>query len=83
MKTEERGFGMVRTRVEIVLSVVFALLTVGTAAWPRWIESVFGVDPDGGSGALEWLIVAGFGVLAIAQAFLARRHYRAARAAGL
>jgi hypothetical protein len=46
---------------------------------PDWIEALFQVDPDGGNGALEWALVAGFGALAAISAVRARRHYLAAR----
>jgi hypothetical protein len=67
-----------RTRIDLVLSAIFAVLALVTAVWPQWIELMFEVDPDAGSGALEWAIVAGFGILAVAAALLARRHYLAA-----
>jgi len=53
--------------VEIAVSVVATVLFVLTLITREWIEVLFGVDPDGGSGALEWALVAGFGVVAIAS----------------
>lgn len=42
-----------RARLELVLAVGFVGLAVVTAIWPTWIESIFEVAPDGGSGAAE------------------------------
>lgn len=64
---------MVRMVVEFVLAGIFVLLAIMTAVYPQWIETVFGIDPDRGSGALEWIIVASFGVLALAAAGLGTR----------
>lgn len=49
-----------------------------TASVPDWIEAVFGVEPDGGDGSLEWLLVLGFGLLAVVSGALPRRDQRAA-----
>lgn len=65
--------------MEVVLSVVLAGLTILTAAWPDWIETLTGWDPDGGDGNAEWLIVVAFAVLTIAVAALARRDLRVVR----
>jgi hypothetical protein len=62
--------------VEAVFAALCAALTVTTLITREWIEEVFGVDPDGGSGAAEWLIVAALGVLAIATGLLARAERR-------
>jgi hypothetical protein len=70
---------MLLARVEIVLAAVFAALAALTAAAPTWIERVFRIDPDFGSGSVEWGIVAGFGILAVAVSMSARRHFRRAR----
>jgi hypothetical protein len=42
--------------VEVALAGVSASLFVATVVVPDWIEVVFGVDPDRGSGALEVLV---------------------------
>ena len=34
-----------------------AALAIATIAVPQWIELVFHIDPDGGSGSTEWLFV--------------------------
>ena len=56
-----------------------ALLVV-TLVWPDWIELVFHIDPDEGSGALEWLIVALVATVAIACFALARLQWQRAHA---
>lgn len=63
--------------IESVLAAASAILAVVTLLVPDWIEGTMRMDPDGGSGSLEWLLVlafAGFGVLMFAIA----RHSRAA-----
>jgi hypothetical protein len=42
--------------LEAALAGVCASLYVATVVVPDWIEVVFGVDPDRGSGALEVLV---------------------------
>ena len=54
-------------------------LVVVTILWPNWIELLFGVEPDGGDGSLEWLLVGLFvGAMAVFSA-LARTEWRRAR----
>jgi Na+-driven multidrug efflux pump len=74
---------MKRARIEYALAIAFIGLAILTAINPQWIETVFGVEPDAGSGALEWLIVALFGVLAVVAGLLGRRDHRAAQRAQL
>ena len=66
--------------IEAALFIVALGLFVLTLAWPEWIEEVFGVEPDGGSGALEWLIAIAFLVVAVAFAWDGRRTHRRWRA---
>jgi hypothetical protein len=69
---------MTRSRLEYALAGIFLGLAALTAVVPDWIEAVFGVEPDGGNGSLEWLLVLGFGLVAVVAATLGRRDQRAA-----
>ena len=62
--------------IESALACVSAFLFVLTGVMPDWIERVFGVEPDRGSGALEWGIVAVFALVTLAFVALARREWR-------
>jgi hypothetical protein len=62
-----------RFYVEAVLAGLLGALTVLTLITADWIEVVFGVDPDGGNGSLEWALVA---VLAVATAALSLTAWR-------
>ena len=67
-----------RVRLELGLAIASAALAVVTLISREWIELVFGVDPDNGSGSLEWLIVALLLALSIAMYTIARWERRAA-----
>lgn len=58
----------------------FVLLVI-TLAWRDWIEVVFGVGPDQGSGMAEWLAVTVLAVATVTLAVLARIDLRRVRAA--
>jgi hypothetical protein len=66
---------------EVVAGTLSALLMALTLVTPEWIEEIFGVEPDGGSGALEWAIVAALAFGAISSSLLARREWRRIRLA--
>lgn len=57
-------------------SLILALLTL---VWHDWIEIVFRIDPDGGSGALEWLIVVVLAAAGLVFAVLAQIEWRRLR----
>ena len=65
-----------RLRVESILAVISAGLFVLTLINAEWIEALTGLEPDAGSGALEFLIAAAFLVAAVVTALMARHDYR-------
>lgn len=69
---------VVRYRIEFTLAIVSAFLFVLTLITREWIEIVFGVEPDAGSGALEWAITLAVLLAAVSLFVLARRDRRRA-----
>ena len=63
------------TGMAILTSILFAV----TLVWRDWIEIVFGIEPDGGSGSLEWLILGVSLGVTIGLFLLARYEWRVAR----
>jgi hypothetical protein len=74
----------VRLKARLWAELVAAAITAGlgtlTAVFPTWIEAIFGVDPDHGSGALEWAIVGACFVVCALSLLAARSSWREARA---
>jgi len=70
-----------RFYVEGGLAVLAGVLAVVTLVWHDWIEVVFRVDPDAGSGALEWAVVIVLAIVAIGLAVAARLEWRRAATA--
>ena len=70
--------GPMRNRfwVEVVMAGVTAILAVITLISREWIELVFQVDPDQGSGLLEWGIVGGLAGATVIFSLLARAEWR-------
>jgi hypothetical protein len=67
-----------RTRfwIELALAVGSALLVALTLVSREWIEVIFGVDPDGGSGALEWAVVGTLLLASLTFSILARADWK-------
>lgn len=68
------------TRARAWLATVSAVVGLGlcvlTLVWSEWIELLFGVDPDAGSGALELSVAGAFLVASVLLAGKARRDRR-------
>jgi hypothetical protein len=69
----------VRYWFEAGLAVAAIILAIMTMIWPNWIEILFKIDPDEGSGALELSVVVGLLGVSIASMLLAGRDWRRAR----
>jgi hypothetical protein len=67
--------------LESAFGSVTGVLAVVTIFWHDWIEAVFGVDPDKGSGSAEWLVVLILLVITVALAVGARLEWRRAQLA--
>jgi hypothetical protein len=74
----------VRRRFWIEVSLAGTCLAVfaATVLAPRWIEQVFGVEPDGGSGALEVAILAALLCSTLVTCCMARGEWRRAATTG-
>jgi hypothetical protein len=68
-----------RSFTEAGVAATLSLLAVLTAFHPNWIELVFGIDPDSGSGLIEWALVLVPALIAIACAAVAYRKWNSAR----
>jgi hypothetical protein len=69
-----------RFGIEVTLAILGAALFMLTLVRRDWIEEVFGVDPDRGSGALELLIAGALLTVALTAGWLARSEWRRALA---
>jgi hypothetical protein len=63
-------------RIEVVLALISAALCVLTLVFPKWIKALTGLEPDAGSGALEWNVAGVLFVATVVSAVLARRDFR-------
>lgn len=72
---------MTRARLELALAVLLAAAAAATTVWPTWLESLTGLEPDGGSGATEWWLVGVLALAAVASLALSARDHRAHRLA--
>jgi hypothetical protein len=68
-----------RSLIEAGVAAALSLLAVLTAFHPDWIELIFGIDPDSGSGSLEWALILVPAVIAMACATVAYRKLNSVR----
>lgn len=73
--------GRVRSRfwLEATMGAVSAGLFVLTLITREWIEVIFGVDPDNGSGTLEWAITGVLLLTTLGLLITARTEWRRPR----
>lgn len=57
-------------------AIATCILGLVTLIARDWIETLFGVDPDGGNGLTEWMIVAALFGSTLIAAGLARREWK-------
>jgi len=67
--------------LESISGSVTGIAAVITLFWHDWIETVFSVDPDGGNGLAEWLIISVLLLTTVALAVAARREWSRAELA--
>jgi hypothetical protein len=60
----------------MAVALCAGILGILTIFWHDWIETLTGWDPDNHSGAVEWIVVVGLLVIAVALGLAARRHWR-------
>lgn len=65
-----------RVKIEAALVGLCAALFLTAVAFPDWIEVVLGVEPDGGSGVVEWLIPVALAAAGLCLSIPARRDWR-------
>lgn len=67
--------------LECLLSLITGFTALATAIDSHWIESVTGMDPDGGNGSAEWLVTLILAVITLVALVAARVEWRRGRAA--
>jgi hypothetical protein len=63
---------------ETILGVLTGVLFLVTLVNNSWIETLFNIDPDGGNGSVEWMIVGALAVVTVALFSLAGYEWRRA-----
>jgi hypothetical protein len=66
----------IRFWAEAISALATGVLTVVTVVTPDWIEAVFGVAPDSGSGLTERAVLAAFAGVSVALTTAAHAEHR-------
>lgn len=69
--------------LETVMAGCSAVLTVITIVWRDWLETVFGLNLDNNTGAMEWFICSVLLIVAVTLFVLARYEWRRTQKEGL
>lgn len=75
-QTSSNGPWPTRFVIQACLSIGCAVLAALTFFIPDWIERLLGMNPDGGSGELEWAIVVALAIGSATFGLRARREWR-------
>jgi len=67
--------------IQAIIAGTAGILFLVTLVWRDWLE-MFGIEPDGGSGAAEWLVVGGLLAISIVFGGTALREWRRAALSG-
>jgi hypothetical protein len=65
-----------RFLVEAALGSLALVVLVVTLIWRDWIEALFRIDPDAGSGSVERFVALGCGASALILAAVSSREWR-------
>ena len=68
--------------IELAVALLAGGLACLTIVWRDWIEALTGFDPDRGSGAAEWAVVAALLLLVVVASLSARAELLRSSAAG-
>jgi hypothetical protein len=66
----------IRYRVECLFTIVSGVALLLAIVAPQWLEAASGLEPDGGSGAVEWGLASALAISTTMWFLLARRHRR-------
>jgi hypothetical protein len=68
------------------LVIAAVVLDIAIVVWPNWAETLFGIDPDAGSGSFEAAVAMALTLVTVVSAFASgwewRAYARRARKAG-
>ena len=67
--------------LEAGVAIATGIMFVITLAWHDWIEIIFNVDPDEGSGLVEWSIVGALLIVTITLCILSYYEWQRTRIA--
>ena len=63
---------LVKFYLETALAIAASISLGAFLLWPKWIEEILRVEPDGGGGALEASIAVALAAMAVTAILLAR-----------